>query len=170
MWFSFLTVNPKKPHNHLVEATAYFANIFSFAVILVMYVPSRRLDSIETNEYFNFVANDKWLVWDLIGPVIGAFVGGVTVTAFGWLYIGRTLETDVVALWLSYLWIVLLLFQLRSLRFARVGKIESMPRRATDADFSELLSAFGAASSMIGLIATVWASGLWVKFIQLLNG
>lgn len=170
MWISYLTIDPSKPHNHLVESTAYFSAAFSLLVTCLMYIPSRRLDRFETNEDFNFVSDEDLGYWQLFGPILGALLGAGTVVSFGWIYMGRTFETDVIALWLAYLVAVWLFFQLRCVRFLRAGTVSGMPRRATDADFSELLSAFGVASSMVALIATLWASGLWIKIMQFVFG
>lgn len=166
MWISYLTVDPKNPHNHLVESTAYFSAAFSLIITALMYWPSSRLDRIETSDTFNFEWDADTGFWQLFSPIVGASVCAVAVVTFGWMYIGRSIHTDVVGLWLAYLVTVWLLFQLRCLRFLRTGAINGISRRATDADFSELLSAFGVASSMVALFATLWASGLMVKIVQ----
>lgn len=170
MWISYTTVNPLNPHNHLVESTAYFSTAFSLIVTIIMYIPSKKLDEFETNQKFNFYSQYNRTSFYLFSPVIGAGLGSCTLVIFGYVYMGRNFETDVIALWLGYLISVWFLFQLRCARFLLAGEKDGAPRRATDADFSELLSAFGVASSMVALVATVWASGLWIKIIHFLEG
>lgn len=166
IWISYLTVDPNIPHNHLVEATAIFSAVFSVAITAAMYLPLNWLDKFETDDDFNFVKVKDIDSWKLLGPIAGAALGSASVVSFGWMYFGRNIETDVIGLWLSYLIIAWLLFQLRCLRFLRRGDVNGIPRRASDADFSELISAFGVASSAVALIATLWATGLLAAILQ----
>lgn len=163
---SYWTVYPSKPHNHLVEATSIFSAVFSVIVTAIMYSPSRNLDKFETDEDFNFEPAESAGNWSLIGPIIGAIIGAISLVIFGTIYFGRTTETDVIGLWLGYLIFVWLLFQLRTLRFHRRGDINGVARRASDADFSELISAFGVASSAVALVGTLWATGLLARIVR----
>lgn len=158
--YAYSTEPGRETHNHLVEATAYFSAIILGLTILFMYLPSRRLDSLETDETKNIgkdeaIKNERY--WRLLA---GVAIALLSLNLFNIAVFGRSIEVDAIALWSLYVVMTWLLFNLRCWRFQRAAATSCANRQVNDANFSEFVSALGVVSSIVALVATIFVTAL----------
>lgn len=160
MWFAYATAPGIGTHNHLIEATEYFAWFVLGATIFYLYTPSTRLDSSETTETQAIGASAEVHQFDCWMLVIGVALGLFALNCFNFVVFGSSSEVDAILLWSIYLLSTWFLFDLRRLRFYRAQRAGATNRRVNDADFAELVSTVGVTSSLVALVATKIVSQL----------
>jgi hypothetical protein len=151
LYFAYSTEPGRTSHNHLAEATGYIACAVLFFSVLMIYSPSERLDRWETNANNNFGEMTKatpWQFWNRLGGVALALL---TLNFFNFSLIGRTFETEAIVIWSGYVVLSWSLFDVRRWRFSRSDPSGSASR-VNDADYAELISAIGIASSAVAII------------------
>ena len=153
--YSFGTIEGENSHNHLIETTGWLAAGGLLFSIVILYVPSRRLDAFETGQTGNLSSlqsESAFGIWSLFFGVAIALLAfnALNILAVGW-WEG---EVQAIALWSLYVLITLFLFDIRRWRFYRSQTADDGGERKNDTNFAEFVSAFGFASSVIALIAT----------------
>ncbi|WDA42379.1 hypothetical protein [Erythrobacter sp. BLCC-B19] len=159
--YSFSTVEGPNSHNHLVESTAFVATLGLFGSIIFLYMPSRALDRLETDQSTGLAAiqgEGVRQIWSRFSGVLTALAlfNVLNIAFAGW----ETAEVQAIAFWSGYVLLTMLLFDLRRWRFCKAGLSGSPNGRQNDALFAEVVSAFGVASSLVALLSTVFVTTL----------
>jgi hypothetical protein len=146
-------------HNHLIEATQYIAWAVLFITIVFAYAPVKYLDKLETAEtskLSNFTTHEPS---QILLKFLGLCVGLLTLNGFNWVSfhnnwtIQQRMAIEASAIWSLYVLLVWALFSLRCYRFYLASSCGMKSRSVNDADFSEIISAIGIASSIVALLA-----------------
>jgi hypothetical protein len=147
-------------HNHLIEATKLVSTAILGCTIIFAYTPVKLFDRLETLETlrindFHAGASSR-LFWRFLGVCIGFLVmNGFILIISGGSPVGQQkMAIDAIRLWSLYVIMVLLLFSMRCLRFQIAARYGVENRSVNDADFSEIISALGIASSVVALLST----------------
>lgn len=160
LWIAYSTEPGRDTHNHLIEATGYFAWLSLISTTVFLYVPSLSFDEKETREtasFIDFASCEPRSQWYLLS---GATLALIVLNGFNILAFGRSLEVEAIFLWSVYLTLTWLLFDFRRLRFYFAVKAGNTNRQVNDADFAELISTVGVSSSLIALVAQELVSKL----------
>ena len=156
MWIGYSTDPGRHTHNHLAEATGYIAGFVLLTSIYVLYWPSKSLDNWEINESSNFregLSAEPNQFWHRLGATGLAFI---SLNVYNFLVIGRSLETEAILLWSVYVIFSWVLFDLRRWRFS-LSDQPGDSRRENDADYAELITAVGLASSaIVFIVLSTW--------------
>jgi len=159
--YSYSTIEGPNSHNHLVESTAFIAGAGILVSVVILYAPAPWFDKLETEQSAAFSSlntEDTKQIWARFWGVLVALVlFNILNFAFAdW----ETTEIQAIGFWSAYLILTMLLFDMRRWRFCRSGTALSGGGRQNDALFAELVSAFGLASSLIALGATLFVTTL----------
>lgn len=159
--YSFTTKEGPNSHNHLVESTAYIAGFGLIFSIVLLYTPTKWFDSIETSQAMSLSSIDtegSSQIWArFVGVCFALILFNILNIAFAdW----KNTEVQAISFWSAYLALTMFLFDMRRFRFCRTRTADRQGGRQNDALFAELVSAFGLASSLIALAATVFVTTL----------
>ena len=156
MWYAYSTDPGRETHNHLVEATGYIAGLMVLLTIVFLYAPSKRLDNWERSETENlhkiFPATPK----ESFNRLCAVFLALLALNIHTFLVLGRTIESESIVLWSGYVMFGWALVEFRRWRFSK-----SHVSRTNNADYAELVTAFGlGASAVVALVASNWVQQL----------
>lgn len=159
--YAYSTNEGEGTHNHLVEATAILASIGLFISLFLLYWPARWVDKYETSTsdtYASIKSDNGLQIWGrFIGVCLALLLFNLLNLAFSdW----NTTQVQAIAFWSLYVLLTMLLFDARRFRFYRSARGAGGGGRTNDALFAELIAAFGAASSLIALLATIFVRAL----------
>tara|TARA_R110002072_G_scaffold286444_2_gene451507 strand:- start:12403 stop:13740 length:1338 start_codon:yes stop_codon:yes gene_type:complete len=146
-------------HNHLVEGTGYIAALCLFVTGVILYWPSVVLDSWETNTSSNFRSFQTATPMHFWNRLVGVALALLALNAYSIFLFDLNFQTEASLVWSGYLLLTWALFDARRWRFC-ISDLGGEARRANDADYAELLSAFGLASSAVAIIAPVLTRSL----------
>ena len=152
MWYAYSTDPGRETHNHLVEATGYIAGLVVIFTILFLYAPLKRLDDWETSKTANFHRMFRAMPKDLFNRLGAVIIALAALNIHTSLMLGRTFVLGAIATWSIYVLLGWLLFDLRRWRFYKSDPA-GQTGRTNNADYTELFTAFGLASSVVALVA-----------------
>lgn len=153
MSIAYSTAPGPGTHNHLIEATGYFAEIVLACIVLYVYLPSARLDLSETRENIALEGASETSPFEHWTLLAGVALGLLALNGFNLIVLGRSAEIDAILLWSIYLSLTWSLYNLRRLRFRRADSVLKSNKRVKDANFAELVSTIEIASAIVALSA-----------------
>ena len=159
MWVAYSTDPGRETHNHLVEATGYIAGVMFVVVVGLLYAPFKWLDDRETSETKNFREMFRATPREFSRRLFAIFLALLALNTHTFLILGRTIESESIVLWSVYVMLGWALFDLRRWRFYKSDPTGESGR-TDDADYAELLTAFGLASSVVASAASVFVQQL----------
>jgi hypothetical protein len=139
-------------HNHLVEGTGYIAAVCLFFTVIILYWPSPRLDSWETDTSSNFDEIYTATPRQFFNRLGGVFLALCALNVYTIFLFKLNFQTEALLFWSGYLVLTWALFDMRRWRFS-VSDLGGEAGRANDADYAELLTAFGLISSFVAIIS-----------------
>lgn len=159
--YSYSTKEGPNSHNHLVEATSIIASLGLLVSIVLLYWPAKTVDEYETTKSRTFLdiqSDNGRQIWGrFVGVCLAMMLFNLLNIAFSsW----EATEVQAIAFWSLYVLLTMLLFDARRFRFYRANTVANGGGRVNDALFAELVSAFGSASSLIALLATIFVRTL----------
>lgn len=159
--YSYSTIEGPNSHNHLVESTAFIAGTGLIFSIIFLYSPARGIDRYETEQsaaFSDLRSENAKQIW---ARFWGVFVALILFNLLNFAFAGWEIaEVQAISFWSAYLLLTMLLFDMRRWRFRRSGTDLNGGGRQNDALFAEMVSAFGLASSLIALAATLFVTTL----------
>ncbi len=141
-----LAFSTGEDHNHLVEATAFFAASITLIIAIFLYLPLGGTQSLE-DRFLNgeFGSSPSW------SEFVGTAVALGSVILYIYINFDSPLASGALVMWSGYIVFTWFLINLRIVRFASAR--QTSPEKVSF-DSTEFLSAIGLASALVAMLGT----------------